>query len=395
MRYRYVAVNESGKKIHGQAAGLESEIASGLRARGWTLLSLRVDESSGKVGAQSLKDEELELVFSRLAYLVASGVKIDKAMALLARGSMPEGIKGFIEDISIKLNEGHTLHDAMQEYRDQIDSVYLASIRLGEEIGNLGATFSFIAESLQGRIRLRKDIQKATIYPAAVLVFSLASLFFIFNFIVPRITGIFKGAESIPWYTTMLMSASNFTINYQFHILLLVASGVGAGLWLLGQPKSRASLYPLLFRLPLVRGFLLTAEQIRFCGAMSLGLGSGLLVYNAIKIAAETIKNPVSRSSMITAAKEISEGRSAAEALTNANFLPEFHASLLEVSQDRNALRDAFADISKRLEAELSSTISRVLVLLEPALIGVMGIIIGGIVLIMMLSILAIQNVGF
>lgn len=394
MRYRYVAVNEAGKRITGQASGTEQEVMRNVRDRGWVVVSLQPEQVARRSG-QTLKDADLELVFSRLAYLVKSGVKIDKAVALLARGSLPEGVKGLVEDISSKLNQGSTLHAALEDYRNQIDNVYLASIRLGEEIGGLGNTFEFIAESLQARIRLRKDIQKATIYPAAVLTFSVMSLFFIFNFIVPRITGIFKDAESIPWYTSMLMSASQFTIDYQFHILALLGGVVVLAVWLMRQPESRAAVYPWLFRLPVIKGFLLRGEQIRFCSAMGLALGSGLLVYNAIRISAETVRNPVARHSLLTAAREIGEGRSASEALTNAHFLPEFHASLLEVSQDREALRDAFADIAQRLEEELSGAVGRLLVLLEPALIGIMGIIIGGIVLIMMMSILSIQSLGF
>lgn len=394
MAYQFVAVNEAGKKIRGRLNGTEAEVVRDIRGRGWTLVSIEPDTSNSSRSVGRLTEADLETVFSRLSYLAESGVKVDRAFALLSRGNLPEHLKSFLDDIGYRLNQGETLYQSLQQYSDQIDDIYLASIRLGEEIGSLGTTFGFIASSLQSRIRLRKDIQKATIYPAAIVVFSLLSLFFIFNFIVPRITGIFQGVEEIPWYTAMLMAASEFSIDYQFHLLGLVLGGAILVGWGMNQPAYREAAYQAMFRIPGIRGFLQQSEQIRFCGAMSLALGSGLLMYDALNIASETVKNPVSRNSLRNAAREISEGKGAAEALSNAHFLTEFHASLLEVSQDRDALRAAFADIAARLEEELNGNVSRMLILMEPALIGIMGVVIGGIVLIMMLSILSIQNIG-
>ena len=393
MAYQFVAVNEAGKKIRGRLKGTETDVVRDIRGRGWTLVSIE-PELDGTRRAINLTESDLETIFSRLSYLADSGIKVDRAFTLLARGNLPEQTKSFLDDISYQLNQGETLYTALQEYRDQIDNIYLASIRLGEEIGSLGTTFGFIAKSLQSRIRLRKDIQKATIYPAAIVTFSLLSLFFIFNFIVPRLTGIFKGVDDIPWYTALLMSASDLSIQYQFHLLVLVIGLVAFFGWAWNQTEYRETAYQVMFKVPGIRGFLQQGEQIRFCGAMSLALGSGLLVYDALNIASETVKNPVSRHSLNNAAKEISEGKGAAEALSNAHFLTEFHASLLEVSQDRDTLRTAFADIAARLEEELNSSVAKMLILMEPALIGIMGVIIGGIVLIMMLSILSIQNIG-
>lgn len=394
MAYQYEAVNEAGKKIRGRLNGTEAEVVHDIRGRGWTLVSIEPESATASKSVSRLTEADLETVFSRLSYLANSGVKVDRAFVLLSRGNLSEHLKSFLEDIGYRLNQGETLYQALQQYRAQIDDIYLASIRLGEEIGNLGTTFGFISSSLQSRIRLRKDIQKATIYPGAIVVFSVLSLFFIFNFIVPRITGIFEGVEDIPWYTAMLMQASDFSIDYQFHLLAIVIFGGVFGAWCTNQPAYREAAYQAMFRIPGIRGFLQQSEQIRFCGAMSLALGSGLLMYDALNIAAETIKSPVSRNSLRNAAREISEGKGAAEALSNAHFLAEFHASLLEVSQDRDALRTAFADIASRLEEDLNRSVSKMLILMEPALIGIMGVIIGGIVLVMMLSILSIQNIG-
>ncbi|WP_372835871.1 type II secretion system F family protein [Pontibacterium sp.] len=394
MRFKYTAVNEAGKRIEGEFTGTEQQALQFVQDRGWALLELTPYKKS-TVARFQLDDHALETVFSRLAYLAANGVKVDRAMELLARGKLPENIKILVEDLHTKLQDGQSFRNALREYEDHIDDIFLASIELGEKIGNLSSTFDFIALSLQSRIRLRKDIQKATIYPAAILTFSILAIFFIFNFIVPRITGIFEGAESIPWYTSALISVSNFTIDFQYHILLGSFSVAFLIAWMLKHPQYRMVLNKFLFKLPLVRGNLQQADQIRFCNAMSLALSSGLLVYDALLISAKTIVNPQSQQSLLTAANSIREGKNAAEALINAHFLPDFHASLLEVSQDRASLGIAFSDIGRRLSDEMNESINRMLVLMEPALIGIMGIIIGSIVLVMMLSILSIQNVGF
>lgn len=394
MRYQYIAVNEAGKKIHGQASGSEKQVLQQLRDRGWTLVTLKQEEVGGVVATLHLAETDLEIVFSRLSYLVNSGVKVDRAMALLARGSLPENIKFFVEDIGLKLNEGQTFYHALDSYRDRIDRIYLASIRLGEETGNLGVVFGYIADSLQERIQLRKEIRKAITYPAVIVAFSLISLFFIFNFIVPRITGIFQDIPEIPWYTTLLINTSQFTINYQFHILAAVILLSVMALSMLRKEYYRSMLVSWLAPIPGIGGFIQQSDQIRFSGAMSLALSSGLPMNDALVIASDTVKNPVSRQSLLNAATEVSEGEGTAEALINAHFYPDFHASLLEVSQDRASLGEAFREIAQRIQGELNTRISRMLVLMEPLLIGVMGIVIGGIVLILMLSILSIQNIG-
>ncbi len=394
MRLKYVAYTEAGKKIVGQSDGDKKTVLKGLRSKGLSVVELDEVKLAAKAGNVDLSLVEQESIFSRLAYLTENGVKIDRALQTLLRTNPDSKSREFVEDVSLRVSAGETLYAALSHYDDYIDHVYLAGIKLGEEIGALAPTFDQIARSIQSRLRLKKNVQKALTYPLAVFAFSVLSLFFIFNFIVPRISTIFKGVKELPWYTDMLLSTSDFVVDNQAYIVGLVVLVVVLAINIFRNPVVKARAYLFLFHVPYVRRFVVAADQIRFCSAMSLGVGSGLLVHQAVEVSAEALKNEQSREAALQAASRIREGADPAEALIDAHVIPGFHTALIEVTQDGASLGRAFSDVTVRLQDEMDDSVSRMMTLLEPALIGVMGVIIGGIVLVMMLSVMSIQDVG-
>jgi type II secretory pathway component PulF len=400
-RFRYVGFDPSGGRVSGIVDAERMDLArDDLRGRG-VMVSELASDATGRdwretLGLQTdrVRLEDLEFLTSELSLLLDSGVRIDRAIGILQRTGRSGAVGRLLSAMSADLKQGRQLSEAAAEHKDVFDPLYVNLIALGEASGQLPEVFRRLADDLRFRRDIRQKVVQAATYPLVVLGVCVIALLFIFNFVVPNLATLFVDAKELPWYTAALLGASGFMKQYQWALAIALVA-LGALLW---QARKRPSVVELRERVAIGSPFLseatTTVERIRFTSGLGMMLESGLPVDRALQLATGNIRHGQLRREITIAVEKVRRGEQLSGVLRQTRLFPDFYASLLEVGEESGELGKVFNEIARRSRDAFSSWTLRVTTLLEPALILLMGLIVGGVVVIMMLSITSVADIG-
>ena len=400
-RFRYFGFDASGARVSGIVDSDAIDLArEDLRRRG-VMISELTSDSAGRdwretLGLQSdrVRLEDLEFLTSELSLLLDSGVRIDRAIGILQRTGRSGAVGRLLSAMSADLKQGRQLSEAAAEHKDVFDPLYVNLIALGEASGQLPEVFRRLAEDLRFRRDIRQKVVQAATYPLVVLGVCVLALLFIFNFVVPNLATLFADAQELPWYTSLLLGASGFMKRYQL-LLFIALAGLAGLLW---QARKQSSVIELRERLaigsPLLSVATTTVERIRFASGLGMMLEAGLPVDRALHLATGNIRHGQLRREIGIAVEKVRRGEQLSGALRQTRLFPDFYASLLEVGEESGELGKVFNEIARRSRDSFAGWTQRVTTLIEPALILLMGLIVGGVVVIMMLSITSVADIG-
>jgi type II secretory pathway component PulF len=292
------------------------------------------------------------------------------------------------------LKQGKQLSEVTAAHPDVFDRLYVNLISLGEAGGRLPEIFRGLAEDLRFRRELRQKVLSAATYPLVVAGVCVLAVVFIFNYVVPNLEALFADATELPWYTTLLLESSRFMREWQWFVLAgLVALGVS--LWRLRTTPSVVDFKDrLLLDVPGLRDATQMVERIRFSSGLGLMLDAGLPVDRALALATGNIHHGILRREMTAALDKVKRGEQLSKVLRQTRLFPDYFASLLEVGEEGGELAKVFTEIARRSRDAFSAWTLRLTTLLEPLLILIMGLIVGGVVVVMMLSITSVTDIG-
>ncbi|MGI2113430.1 type II secretion system F family protein [Shewanella frigidimarina] len=343
--------------------------------------------------SQKLSLDELEFITSELSLLLRSGVKIDKSLHILSKGKSNTPSGKLLMALSQSVKRGESLSEAFSRHPD-FDNLYVNLVRIGEASGELSKVFAGLARDLIFRKELKSKIIQSLTYPSVILVVCILAILFVFNFIVPQMGGLFDGNDNLPIYTQFLLNASRWMQAYQWFLIGGIVTFIVGIKIALQKGLIDEQFDELLIKLPLFKSAVHQIERIRFNTSMSLMLDAGVQLDTAIELAAGTVKNKFLRNGLLSAKSKVKRGVSLTEALSASPIYPDFFISLLEVGEESGQLTPVFEEIANRSRNDFGSWTSKVTSLLEPLMILLMGGIVGSVVVVMLLSIMSVND-GF
>lgn len=396
--FEYSGFDKSGARVSGSVEAATAESAQQLlRQQGILLKSVAPEkpmQADAMFGSGRVDLADIEFLTAELSLLLDSGLKIDKGIDLLKSANKKPALAKLLNKISTELRSGKQLSQVLAGFNELFDPLYINLISIGEKTGRLAAIFRQLAEDLAFKRDLQKKISQALTYPAVILFVCIASVLFIFNYVVPNMATMFERQQDLPFYTVMLLSSSAWLQQYQ----LLLFGAIALGIFLLFYYRKNKVLQQrwqwLAIRLPLFRPAILLVERIRFNGGLAMMLDAGVAIDQALELANGNIKHSELRAEMQIAISKIKRGDQLSVALRQTRLFPDFFASLLSVGEESGELARIFKEIAQRSQRQFTDWVSRFTSLLEPLLILVMGGIVGGVVVIMMLSITSATDVG-
>lgn len=399
--FSYTAYDAAGSRLNGTLdAANATDAQAQLRADGLTPIKITAQATQSSqpglsFGRPKIRLADLEILTAELALLLENGVRIDRAFAVLARGELKPGVAELVDYVQQALRRGESFSQALREHGEQLDPLYINLVEVGEASGRLPAVLKGLAEDLRFRKDLRSKIVQALTYPMFVLGVCMLAIAAVFNFIVPRLSGLFAGVDELPVYTEILLGMSAFFRNYQLHLLAVIVAVVVGAVIAVRQPASKRALDGLLLRLPVAKNVIAQIERIRYGAALALTLESGLVLDKAMRLATSTVGNAPLRASLENAVEQVKRGEPLSRVLGQTPLLPGTFLSLVEVGEESGVLAPIFNEIAQRSRQAFEAWAVRLANLLEPLLIVLMGVIVGGVVVTMLLSIVAVQDIGF
>lgn len=395
----YAAYDSSGAKVDGSVDSLDlSQAKAQLAEQGLMVVSVSEDVSFtqdfGFLARKHVSAEELEFLTSELALLLNSGVTIDRGLAVIKRNTSSAPQSRLVASLHDAVRRGESLSDAMLAEPEVFNSLYINLVRLGESSGTLPKIFSRLSEDIKFQSELKRKIIQALTYPAVIFSVCILCIVFIFNYIVPQMSGLFQGLPEIPTYTAFLLGASEWMIQYQWFLLLGILALVAAVIALLKTPSGARRIDEALLMVPGVKNVFVLLEGIRFNTAISMMLESGILIDRCLDMAVGSVKNQTIQQDLKVAKDRVKKGDTLSKALRASPLYADFSLSLIEVGEESGQLAPVFSEISSRARAEFESWVDTVASLLEPLLILVMGAFVGGVVVIMLLSVVSVNDIG-
>ncbi len=345
---------------------------------------------SSKVGLS-----QLEIITAELGLLLENGVRIDRALEILRRGASQPAARRMLESLHRSLKQGNQLSAAAAEWPQVFDPLYINLLSLGEASGSLPAVFRRLAEDLGFRRDLRQKIVSAVTYPLVILIVCIVALLFIFNFVVPNLASLFADFPELPWYTKLLMSFSDFMQRYQLLLGVAVVALAVIAFNLSRWPAMKSTWQEFAAGAPGLGRGIAMVERIRFTGGMAMMLEAGVPVDRALQLAMGSVESAPVKRELTLALERLRQGEGVSSVLCQTRLFPDFYASLLEVGEESGALAPVFAEIAQRSRQAFAEWAQRLTSLLEPLLILFMGVVIGAIVVVIMLSVTSITGAAF
>lgn len=391
----YKAYDSSGLAVKGRVnASSKSAAMDKLKEDNLHILSLDKYSEPTQVFSRSsknLKLADLEFLTSEISLLLKNGIKIDKGLSLLAKGRQGTAVGRLLNEMSASVKRGLTLSSAMEEHK-VFDALYISIIKIGEETGQLAEVFEGLAEDLKFKKSLRNKIIQSITYPSVILVVCILVILLVFNFIVPQMSGLFEGNESLPIYTSVLLALSDWMQKYQIWLLIFVVSGAFVLRSLYKDANKKGAFDEFILKIPVLGSATVQVESIRFNNSMAIMLEAGIKVDRAIGLAANNVRNSDLRKVLINARDKIKRGHAFSESVKNSKLYPELMCSLLEVGEESGDLGSVFREIARRNKESFENWTTKITSLLEPLMILFMGGIVGSVVVVMLLSIMTVNE---
>ncbi|MXW20489.1 MAG: type II secretion system protein GspF [Gammaproteobacteria bacterium] len=388
-QWSFAALDEGGRRRRGTVEGDNARhVRSLLREQGLRPLNVRPAApgiaSRFRLGQRrALGSDALAQLTRQLATLLRGGLPLDAALnALAAQRARHSGV---LMGVRARVQEGYSFAEALGASRRRFPELLVATVGAGERIGRLEEVLERLAEHFEKRQALRQQVRAALAYPMVLTVFSLAIVSLMLVYVVPQVTPVFvdSGVE-LPRLTRVLIAVSDFARAWGWLALLAAAAGCGLLARSLRLPAARLRLHRLLLRTPLFGALSRELNSARLMQSLSTLTDAGVSVWESLRVAARMLTNLPMRQAAMDAAREVSEGKPAAEALDRHGLFPPLCIQLIASGEASGELHQLLGRAAETQERELSARINTLTSLLQPVLI----MLVGGFVLLIVLSIL-------
>ena len=382
------------KSLRVKAADLASAKRS-LRQRGILALSLKPDAGGSDKAKRSLSlslekapgVKEKAIFANQMAALVSAGVPIVRSLEILAKQQKLPMFQRALQRISMDVNQGSSLGAAMRRWPQVFDALSVAMVEAGEAGGVLEEVLKRLAKLLEDNAKLQNQIRGALGYPVTVLVIAIGVFLGMTIFLIPTFAGIFEdlGAE-LPAFTQWMVNLSAL-LRSSFSLYLI--GGLVLGVFLLkrayGTKLGRRRMDGLLLRLPLFGDLIRKTATAQFCRTFSSLTRAGVPILMALDIVGDTVGNRVLSEAIEGAKTEVQEGGTLSLALERRQVFPSMAMSMLLIGEESGEVDAMLSKVADFYEDEIAATVKAMTAMLEPAMIVVVGGIVGSILLAMYL----------
>jgi general secretion pathway protein F len=343
-----------------------------------------------KIHLQSSR-KDLQAFTTELSVLLNAGLTLDRSLHIVSDVSGSDEIKGVVQSLLKSIREGNAFSDALQKYPKIFPRMYVNMIRAGEASGVLNVILEKLNEYLESSRELREHIISAMIYPAILIITGGISIIILLTFVLPKFSVIFAElGGALPLPTQILLSLSEGLRVFWWIILLTIAAGWAAFRYYLKSDEGRYRWDA--FKIRIMGEVIGKLETVRFCRTLGLLLKSGVPLLQALNNARDVIGNQVIASALGAVSKGAKEGKGISAPLVEAGVLPALAMSMIKVGEETGQLDTMLLKVAAAYEKSLQETIKRFVSLLEPAMILIMGLIIGFIVISMLVAIFSITD---
>ena len=414
--FAWRAANSAGKVEEGRfTAATPAQVLKHLRDQGMTPLHIgdagaavplpgtagqaaslgRFAQPKGRQARGPVTAPDVLALTSELAIMLRAGLALDNALRVLIDMSHKPSVAALVQGILDAVKGGTPLSRALAAHRDLFGDFYINMIRSGEASGQMSAVLDRLVEHMERQRALRESVISATIYPAILLGVAVLSLIAMLGFVVPQFEKLFTDmGDALPLPTRLVMGLGHAFTQYGLVVAVMLAGLGWAALRWLKSPAGRRWWQTLVLRLPLMGPLALKYQLTLFSRSLGTLLGNGVPMLTALHIATETVGNTVLQDALGRVAPIVKEGGKVVQAVTATGIFAPLAINLIRVGEETGRIGPMMLELSNILNREVETGIKRLLTLVEPVLILVLGVLIAAIIVSILLGILSINDLA-
>lgn len=337
---------------------------------------------------------EVDAFTRQLANLLAAGVPMSRALGILSREASRTAPKKLWALVHDQVAGGMSLADALSLHPKAFSPIYVAMVRAGETGGFLDVVLEQIATFRAREADLKGRVKGALVYPIILAVLSAGILVFLLTFFIPRFSQMFaEFGGSLPALTRYIVTASEILVRYWLVLVLGVVLVVFAVQRMLGSQEGRRTMAKLVLRLPLFGTGVARFALVRFCRMLGTLVGAGVPLIASLRVAKEAIGNQVLADTVSSAIESVQKGHPLARSLESSRLLfPAAVIEMVSVAEESGRLDQELTRLAAAYEQELDRHLKMMVTLIEPALLFLMAVVVGGVVIGMLLPIFSLQE---
>lgn len=387
MLYRYVAIDQSsGQERRGEVDATSKDLAiAALQRRGLVVMNVREEGQQPawmkKISffEERVKYKDVVILSRQISTLFTAQVPALRIFQLLGSETENIALRHRLENVSEDLRAGMSLAQAMSKFPDVFTPFYTNMVRAGEESGNLSKTFEYLADYLDRTYELVTKTKKALVYPAFVIVVFFTVMILMLVVVIPKLSVIItETGKELPFYTKIVIGMSEFLINYGIFMLAIVAV---AAFFIIryGRSKEGKEVYAgMALNIPYIGDLYRKLYLSRICDNINTMVTSGVAMVRAVEISAEVVDNELYRQAMMQAAQDVRTGVALSGALGKSPLIPQVMVQMVRVGEETGEVGSILNTLARFYKRETDNAVDTIVGLIEPAMIIMLGLGVGG-----------------
>ncbi len=397
IQYYYWGHDNTGKKVYGEITATNTMIAKAiLHKQGINITYISQRSMRFRMFTKnSITNKDITYFTRQLATTLQAGIPLIKALEIVIQTTKGQNFKNLLIRIKDDIANGQSFANALQKHPHHFKPVYCNLIYAGEQAGALDTFIEGLANYQERLEVLKAKIRKALWYPAAIIFVAVSVLTLLMVFVIPQFKTMFNAfGANLPWFTQLIIETSEWLQQYGYFVIAVGIVMIFALVYSQKySPRIRQQRDQLLLIIPFIGSLVQKAIITRFSRTLAITFAAGIPLIDALQVTAKTLGNTVYRQAIVRLSIEVTKGTPIYLATRNTSLFPELVIQMLAIGEASGTLEAMLLKIADIYQQQVDNSVDSLSNLIEPVIIAMLGISIGGLVTAMYLPIFKLGNI--
>jgi type IV pilus assembly protein PilC len=392
--FHWEGTDKRGNRVKGKTVAVsETAVRTELRRQG--VSPTRIKKQRGRLSEGKITPNDIALFSRQLATMMQAGVPLVQSFEIIGSGHEKPAMQKLVLSVKASVEGGTSLAESLAKHPLYFDDLFVNLVEAGEQAGALETLLDKIATYKEKTEAIKKKIKKALFYPAAVLVVAIIVTAVLLVFVIPQFESLFKGfGADLPGFTRAVIDLSLFVRTKGWLILIAVGAAIWAFLFFKKRSRAmRQALDRMILKLPIVGNILNKAAIARYARTLSTMFSAGVPLVEALESVAGATGNIVYEIAVLRMRDEVSTGQRLFRSMETADLFPNMVIQMIAIGEESGSLDQMSAKVADFYEAEVDNAVDALSSLLEPMIMAILGVLVGGLVVAMYLPIFKMASV--
>jgi type IV pilus assembly protein PilC len=387
--YVWEGTDKKGKRIKGKMLAVsEAAVKADLRRQGVLAKSVRKESQLFKSG-KKITSEDIALFARQLATMLEAGIPMVQCFDIIGNGHDKPSMQKLVLAVKADIESGTSLHEALAKHPLYFDDLFVNLVEAGEQAGALETLLDKVATYKEKTEALKKKIKKAMFYPAAVLAVAVIVTIILLVFVIPQFESLFKGfGADLPAFTQMVIDLSMFVQEKGLYVgVVLGGAGYAFFYFKKRSRPMRRFLDRMLLKAPVVGPIMVKAAIARYARTLSTMFAAGVPLVEALTSVAGATGNIVYEEAVLKIRDDVATGQRLQRSMEQTSLFPNMVIQMIAVGEESGSLDSMAAKVADFYEADVDAAVDAMSSLIEPLIMAILGVLVGGLVIAMYLPI--------